>query len=179
MHYVTLSSPKNLSPSEDNTMNINNMSHLNKNFIDSCINGTTTHLLGLAAGSQKLYVNIDYIPPKSFSAKYHSHSQQEEFFLILDGCGTLRINDEEHHIQKGDFIAKPPGQNIAHTFYNSGIETLSVLDVGTKEKEDTCFYPDEDIYLHKSNGVNKVYAGADLVSDWTSEPGASRKTDSV
>ena len=42
-----------------------------------------TLMLGAAAGSEKLYVNIDYVKPGGESTKYHSHSLQEEFFLIL------------------------------------------------------------------------------------------------
>lgn len=42
--------------------------------------GLITKYLGAAAGSEKIYVNIDYVPSKAYSAKYHSHSQQEEFF---------------------------------------------------------------------------------------------------
>ena len=40
-----------------------------------------TLYLGAAAGSEKLYVNIDYVKPGARSVKYHSHSKQEEFFL--------------------------------------------------------------------------------------------------
>jgi uncharacterized cupin superfamily protein len=30
-------------------------------------------------------VNIDYVKPGAKSTKFHSHSLQEEFFLILNG----------------------------------------------------------------------------------------------
>jgi uncharacterized cupin superfamily protein len=53
--------------------------------------GLMTQCLGAAAGSERLYVNIDTVPPGAYSAKYHSHSNQEEFFLILSGSGTLRM----------------------------------------------------------------------------------------
>ena len=62
-----------------------NIEKLSKQFIWSDEAGLVTKSLGDAAGSQKLYVNIDYVPPGAFSTKYHSHSQQEEFFLILSG----------------------------------------------------------------------------------------------
>lgn len=132
--------------------------------------GLVTKSLGAAAGSRKIYVNIDYVQPKSYSTKYHSHSQQEEFFMILSGFGTLRLNDKEFPVKQGDFIAKPAAQEIAHTFYNSGNENLVILDIGTNEKEDTCYYPDEDIYLQKSNDQRRIFRGKDLDSSWTSEP---------
>lgn len=151
-------------------MTIFNVNNLSEKFIWQDDVGLITKSLGSAANSEKLYVNIDSVPPKAYSTKYHSHSQQEEFFLILDGCGTLRLNGVDYTVKKGDFIAKPAAQNIAHTFYNSGSDILVILDVGTVEKEDTCYYPDEEIYLHKSNGTSIVFGKRSIIDDWTSNP---------
>ena len=151
-------------------MKINNVSKLNESFIWQDQVGLITQSLGAAAGSQKLYVNIDQVPTNAFSTKYHSHSQQEEFFMILDGFGTLRLTGEEYAVTKGDFIAKPPAKDIAHQFYNSSKDTLVILDVGTVEREDTCYYPDEDIYLHKSNGENIAFRKQAILDNWTSDP---------
>jgi len=151
-------------------MEIFNLDTLEERFVWKDAAGLTTQYLGAAAGSRKLYVNIDRVPVGTFSTKYHSHSQQEEFFMILGGSGTLRLNEKEYIVKKGDFISKPSAQNIAHQFYNSGSELLVILDVGTMEKEDTCYYPDEDIYLHKSNGESKVFGGQSVIEDWTSDP---------
>lgn len=151
-------------------MKIINSDALDEKFIWRDQAGLMTRYLGAAAGSQKLYVNIDTVPPKAFSTKYHSHSQQEEFFMILSGCGILRLNNEEYSVKKGDFIAKPSAQNIAHQFYNSGSDLLVILDAGTVEKEDVCYYPDEDVFLHKSNGESRVYGGQSLIDGWTSDP---------
>lgn len=151
-------------------MDINNANKLPDQYIWHDAVGLVTKSLGEAAGSQKIYVNIDYVPPKAYSTKYHSHSQQEEFFMILSGVGTLRLNEEEKVVSQGDFIAKPAGKNIAHTFYNSGNEILTILDVGTMEKEDTCYYPDEDMYMQKSNGTRRIFGGADLNTSWYPDP---------
>lgn len=132
--------------------------------------GLITKSLGAACGSERIYVNIDSVPPGAYSTKYHSHSQQEEFFLILSGSGTLRLNDNEYPVKTGDFFAKPAAKNIAHTFFNSGNENLVILDVGTIEKEDTCYYPDEDIYMQKSNNERRIFSGAMLETHWNSEP---------
>ena len=150
-------------------MDINNIEELSSKFIWSDKVGLITKSLGESAGSEKIYVNIDYIPPRAYSTKYHSHSQQEEFFLILSGVGTLRLNDEERLVKQGDFIAKPSGKNIAHTFYNSSNEVLTILDIGTRESEDTCYYPDENIYLQKSNDQKRIFSGESLDLLWTSE----------
>lgn len=151
-------------------MEIKNVEQLAKKFIWEDSVGLITKSLGAAGGSQKIYVNIDYVPPKAYSTKYHSHSQQEEFFMILSGTGILRLQGKEWTVNQGDFFAKPAAQNIAHTFYNSGNEILAILDVGTNEKEDTCYYPDEDVYMQKSNEQRRVFRGSDLNFLWTSEP---------
>lgn len=151
-------------------MEIKNIEQLQVEFIWQDSVGLITKSLGAAGGSQRFYVNIDYVPLKSYSTKYHSHSQQEEFFMILSGTGTLRLQDKEWIVKQGDFFAKPAAQNIAHTFYNSGNEVLVILDVGTNEKEDTCYYPDEDIYMLKSNEQRRAFRGSDLNTSWTSEP---------
>ena len=151
-------------------MEIKNIDQLLEKFIWQDSAGLTTKSLGAEGGSQKFYVNIDYVQHQAYSTKYHSHSQQEEFFMILSGSGILRLQGKEYTVKQGDFLAKPAGQNIAHTFYNSGTEILTILDVGTNEKEDTCYYPDEDIYMQKSNEQRRVFRGSDLDLMWASEP---------
>lgn len=155
-------------------MKIYNLDNLPSEFVWRDEIGLVTKSLGAAAGSERLSVNIDSVPPGALSTKYHSHSQQEEFFLVLEGKGTLRLNGESIPVSKGDFIAKPAGKSIAHTFYNSGNEALVLLDVGTVEKEDTCYYPEEDVYLHKSNGKNRVYHGAAVDPEWSSDPNPNK-----
>ncbi len=151
-------------------MEINNLDYLPEEYVWKDSVGLITKSLGAVAGSCRLYVNIDSVPPGGYSTKYHSHSQQEEFFLVMEGAGTLRLNGETMAVNKGDFIAKPAAKGISHTFYNSGIESLVILDVGTVEKEDTCYYPDEDVYLHKSNGQNRTYRGENVDASWSSDP---------
>jgi len=136
--------------------------------------GLVTKALGAAAGSEKLYINIDSVEPGMYSAKYHSHTKQEEFFLILEGSGTLRLNNKQYPVAKGNFIAKPAGKNIAHTFYNSGSGTLIILDAGTVEPFDECYYPDEGITLRKDNGKRSVCGPPEAAKGWSSEPNAQR-----
>lgn len=145
-----------------------NVNNIPPQFAEEYGGNASTLYLGVAAGSEKFYVNIDKIPPGSKSAKYHSHSRQEEFFLILSGTGTLRIDGNEYPVSKGDFVAKPAGKNIAHQFINTGDELLEILDVGTNESGDVAYYPDEDMYLLRGQG--KAFHGADVRADWSSDP---------
>ena len=127
-----------------------------------------TLYLGAAAGSDKIYVNIDSVKPGAKSVKYHSHSKQEELFLILKGSGILRMEDEEVSVKQGDFVAKPAGKGIAHQFINNGSDVLQILDCGLNEKDDSITYPDEDVILLKKKGL--VFRIPDAIKDWSSDP---------
>ncbi|WP_462415015.1 cupin domain-containing protein, partial [Eisenbergiella tayi] len=66
-------------------MEVYNTDKLSEEFIWQDSMGLITTSLSAAAGSRKIYVNVDSVPPNAYSTKYHSHSQQEEFFLIISG----------------------------------------------------------------------------------------------
>jgi len=65
-----------------NILNINNFPN---EYVVDFLGKANTSYLGKATGSEKIYINIDRILPGSKSAKYHSHTKQEEFFLVLSG----------------------------------------------------------------------------------------------
>lgn len=149
-------------------MNLLNIHQLPKGVEIDFLGKAQTAYLGKAAGSEKIYVNIDKIEPGNKSCKYHSHVKQEEFFLILKGCGTLRYDGEEVSVKEGDFIAKPAGKNIAHQFINDGFDVLEILDMGLNVKDDITYYPDEETYY--LTGEGQVFSKKDHLKDWTSEP---------
>ena len=91
----------------------------------------------------------------------------------------MRLNDKSYPVTKGDFFSKPSGQNIAHSIYNFGDTDLILLDIGTVEQEDTCYYPDEDMYLLKSNGQRRIISGSDFNNEWTTEPNADEAGDTL
>jgi uncharacterized cupin superfamily protein len=127
-----------------------------------------TKYLGALAASERIYVNIDYVKPGARSAKYHSHSLQEEFFLILSGSGILRIQEKNVPVKKGDFFAKPAGKGIAHQFINNGDEVLEILDCGSNSKNDIIEYPDEDLLVVKEKRF--VFKRSEVVQNWSSDP---------
>lgn len=149
-------------------MKIGNIGRVPEEFVRTYAKGECTKLLGQAGGSRKIYVNIDTLPPGTYSAKYHSHTRQEEFFLILHGTGTLRLNGEERAIGEGDFIAKRSGEGNAHQFYNSGSAPLEILDIGTVETGDIAYYPDEKIYLLRDERL--AFRQGDARKEWSSDP---------
>jgi len=127
-----------------------------------------TKYLGARAGSEKLYINIDYVKPGGKSVKYHSHSRQEEFFAILKGSGLLRFNNEEIEVTTNDYFAKPAGKGNAHQFINNSNDILIILDCGTKNDNDEIYYPDEDVTYRKIE--KKAYRKSNLIKGWSSDP---------
>lgn len=126
--------------------------------------------LGAAAGGRRLYVNIDHVKPGAKSVKYHAHSLQEEFFLILGGRGALRIGGREVAVKEGDFFAKPAGTGLAHQFLNTGRRVLKILDCGLVEPDDVVTYPDEGVVLFQK--TRRAFRRGRRLRDWTSDPNA-------
>ena len=127
-----------------------------------------TKYLGAFAGSERIYVNIDYVKPGAKSVKHHSHSLQEEFFLVLRGSGSVRIQERTVPVKQGDFFAKPAGKGIAHQFINDGDEVLEILDCGFRDRKDIVEYPDENVLLIRETGM--VFKRTDALKDWSSDP---------
>ncbi|MBI4405728.1 MAG: cupin domain-containing protein, partial [Deltaproteobacteria bacterium] len=98
----------------------------------------------------------------------HSHTAQEEFFLILSGTGMLRMNNEELPVRSGDFVAKPAGQGLAHQFINTGTDILKILDCGLVVEADTVTYPDEGVVLVKPE--NMAFKSGQVLERWDSNP---------
>ena len=149
---------------------IHNIDNIPDDYIDDpqIESGLMTKRIGALGGSEAIYVHIDYIKPGKASAKYHSHSLQEEFFLILKGSGMLRLNDKSRPVKQGDFFSKPAGKNISHQFINSGNEVLEILDCGTKPKNDIVTYPDENVILIKE--MKTAFNKSSKIEGWSSEP---------
>lgn len=79
------SSPKTVSPSESLQKTdgcLGSLHTLDHSFIWKDAVGLTTKELSKSVGSERIYVNLDIIPPGAYSTKYHSHSYQEEFFIF-------------------------------------------------------------------------------------------------
>lgn len=145
---------------------------LNKELLpEDCIDASrqmTTLLLGRAGGSERLYSNIDRLTPGAKSCKFHSHSLQEEFFLVLRGRGVLRLGDKTYQICEGSCFSKPAGKGIAHQFINDSDDMLEILDVGIPDPDDVIEYPDDGVIYRKAE--KRAYKDGILVSDWSSDP---------
>lgn len=149
---------------------VGNKDQLDPKYVDDPQgNGPMSTLqMGMARGSERLYANIDRLKPGAKSCKFHSHTRQEEFFLILRGGCTLRVGDETHRLKEGDFFCKPAGRGIAHQFINDSADTVEILDVGLNDPDDIIEYPEEGVTLDRRQ--QKTFKNGSELPGWTSDP---------
>jgi uncharacterized cupin superfamily protein len=89
----------------------------------------TEHYLVPATGVGRVFMKVQEIAPKSASARLHSHSAVDEYYLILQGHGTLRMTSHDLLVGPGTLISKPMGPDLtSHIIADQG-EPVTVLDM--------------------------------------------------
>jgi uncharacterized cupin superfamily protein len=96
--------------------------------------------LGEVLGSRSSGLNHVVVAAGALSAPPHCHAAEEELFVVLDGAGTLLLDDDEHPVRPGSVVARPPGSGVAHSF-RAGDDGMTLLAYGTREPNDIAFYP--------------------------------------
>ena len=96
-------------------------------------------------GARKLGYNLTVLPPGKAQCPLHSHRNEEEMFLILEGEGELRFGDQRYAIRKHDVIACPTGgPEVAHQIVNTGSAVMRYLSLSNNEALEVCEYPDSN-----------------------------------
>jgi uncharacterized cupin superfamily protein len=108
--------------------------------------------LGDADGGDQLGCSLHELPAGERSWPYHYHTRNEEAVYVLAGSGLLRLDDGEHSLSAGTYVALPTGEEHAHRIVNDGDETLRYLVMSTMDEPDVLGYPDA--------GAVGVYAGS-------------------
>ena len=80
-------------------------------------------------GPSRAFFRVELIKNGESAARYHSHSSVDEFYLILEGSGTLRYNDKDIIVTRGDLIAKPTGPDATSQLIADRGEPLRILDM--------------------------------------------------
>jgi len=94
-------------------------------------------------GARKLGYNLTVVAPGKRNCPFHSHRNEEEMFLVLEGEGELRYGTARHPLRSGDVVACPPGgPETAHQITNTGTTELRYLAVSTIADAEVCEYPD-------------------------------------
>jgi uncharacterized cupin superfamily protein len=94
--------------------------------------------------ARKLGAGYDILAPGQRVCPYHFHHGQEEMFVILEGCGSLRVAGELLPLRSGDVVFIPPGPEFPHQIINTSDAPLRYLSISTQERPEVCEYPDSD-----------------------------------
>lgn len=131
--------------------------------------------LSPGTAARKLGASVDTVPPGQRSCPYHFHHAQEEMFVVLEGCGSLRVAGEMLAIVAGDVIFIPPGPEYPHQIINTSQAPLRYLSIGTRESPEIVEYPDSRKFLAVSvqdgtPAFRTIQHQADSVDYWAGEP---------
>lgn len=78
-----------------------------------------------AAGLVDAHVNI--LKVGSAPGPYHCHRHVENFYLVLEGVLTLRVQDETFELPRGSSVLIPP--NVPHSATNLASVPLELLEI--------------------------------------------------
>jgi uncharacterized cupin superfamily protein len=102
-------------------------------------------LFSAGIGARKLGYNLTELPPGKAQCPFHSHREEEEMFLILEGEGELRFGDQRFKLRKHDVVACPTGDaSVAHQIINTGSAPLRYLSLSVLSDTEVCEYPDSN-----------------------------------
>ena len=100
--------------------------------------------LAAAADGEDIGCSLYELPPGKRSWPYHYHEGNEEAIYVLTGAGTVRLDDSEHTLSAGDYVALPAGEAGGHRVVNDGDNPLRYLAISTMRDPDVVVYPDMD-----------------------------------
>lgn len=121
-------------------------------------------------GPTRVFASVQSIPVNGTSARLHAHSSLDEYYLILEGEATLRMNDKSKIVRKNDFIAKPLGPDSSSQFLANRGTPVRILDIevwpeNTLLSKDLIFYPDHKELLLRGRGWGSVIPSDSSIPD--------------
>lgn len=113
-------------------------------------------------GPTRVFATIEILSVDGVSARMHSHSSVDEYYLILKGSGTLRMNGKEKVVKEGDFIAKPSQPENTSQLIANQRTGLRILDIEvwpdqTDFSKDLIHYPDHNEIWLRGIGWGSVF----------------------
>ncbi len=97
---------------------------------------------GLWGGGHPFDLQVRRLPSGASVCPYHMHLAQWEFFIVLNGLGTVRTPEGLTSIKPGDVFFHPPF--APHQLTANIGNSLEVLIVTDNPALDACYYPDSN-----------------------------------
>ena len=123
--------------------------------------------LGRAAGSERTGIKLYDVVPGMLMNPPHSHSAEEEIFVVLEGSGVVELwphpraaaepdrwpgGHEQHAVRAGTTVATPAGTGCP-LGVRAGEDGLRVLAYGTRDPNDITYYPRSGKVILRGVGV--------------------------
>lgn len=96
--------------------------------------------IGAWGGGHPFDVEHVTLPAGKPNFPFHAHRVMWEFYWVLSGRGSLRLDDRTHSVQAGDFFMCAPDQ--AHQLTASGDGPMEYLVISDNVPADVIHYPD-------------------------------------
>lgn len=104
--------------------------------------------IGGVTGMKQLGAQFIVVPPGKAGFPFHSHRNNEEMFIILEGEGEYRFGSETYKVRAGDVLAAVAGDDsTAHQLRNTGATDLRYFAISTRNDPDVLEYPDSNKWL--------------------------------
>lgn len=100
-------------------------------------------------GPSRSFFRLEKISPGNSSARLHSHSAVDEYYLLLNGRATLMIGTKSIHIEPGTLIGKPTGPDLVSQLLADRGEEIEVLDM---EIWPDSYYTAKDLVSYPEHG---------------------------
>ena len=74
------------------------------------------------------YSAVEWLGPRGFGSPIHIHSDDDEFFVVIEGSARFRLGDKEVDLGPRSFVYGPRG--VAHAFTMNSDSTRVLLFFG-------------------------------------------------
>jgi uncharacterized cupin superfamily protein len=118
--------------------------------------GTKSRRLSRA---EQLGATVYELGPGNFVV-YHFHHAAEELLVVLDGEMTMKTEEGERLVRRGEVVLFPVGPSGAHGFRNNGDEACRYLMVSTHPAPEVVEYP--ELGQITAQGPNRSQTGERL-----------------
>ncbi len=104
-------------------------------------------------GPGRVFATVEALEEGAVSARLHSHSALDEYYIVLEGTATLRMNGKTRTVSKGDMISKQGGPDLTSQIIADRGSPVRILDIevwpnSSRMSKDVVFYPDHnELYL--------------------------------
>lgn len=109
-----------------------------------------------ALGVSRTPMKVQVVKPGSASVELHSHSTQDEHYLILSGHGTVQLASHFVPVGPGSLIAKPSGPDLTSKIIADRSEPVVILDIEAVAthygRKDVCVCPDDNLIIFQGSG---------------------------